>query len=151
MTTTDEFYIRDAHESDIEAITLLMHDLGYPNTVEEMTVKMKNIFSHFDYRTILAVLNGEVVGFSGLMKGLSFERSGHYVRIISFVVKKNARNKGIAKQLIKASEKWAIEQCADSVVISSGNREERLDAHAFYQKSGYSVKSSGFFKAMPSK
>jgi len=150
MNTADEFYIRDANNDDIEAITLLMADLGYPNTVAEMEAKMKNIFSHPDYRTILAVLNGEIVGFSGLMKGFSFERSGRYVRIISFVVKKSARNKGVAKQLIKASEEWAIEQGADSVVISSGNREERLDAHAFYQRSGYIIKSSGFFKPMPS-
>jgi GNAT superfamily N-acetyltransferase len=149
MGTNNEFYIRDADEGDIEAITLLMSDLGYPNTVEEMEAKMRNIFLHPDYRTILAVLNKEIVGFSGLMKGFSFERSGKYVRIISFVVKKSARNKGIAKQLIKASEEWAIEQGADSVVISSGNRDERLDAHAFYQKSGYIIKSSGFFKAMP--
>ena len=144
----DKVYIRDAGEGDVEAIAMLMGDLGYPSTSEEMEVKLKNIFPHPDYRVVLAILDGEVVGFSGLMKGFSFERSGTYVRIISFVVKKDIRNKGVGKLLIKASEDWAMELGADNVVISSGNREERMVAHAFYQKLGYVIKSSGFFKAM---
>lgn len=144
----DDVYLRDAVETDTEAITLLMDDLGYPAPADEMEKKLKNIFSHPDYKTILAVSDGEVVGFSGLMRGLSFERSGKYVRVISFVVKKTARNRGIGKMLIKASEEWAIAQGADNVVISSGNREERKTAHEFYQRSGYAIKSSGFFKEL---
>ncbi len=145
---TNDVYIRDANTGDIEAIALLMDDLGYPTSVSEMQIKLNNIFVHPDYRTILAVLHNEIVGFSGLMRGFSFERSGKYVRIISFVVKKTVRNKGVGKLLIKASEEWALEQGADSVVISSGNRDERKAAHVFYQKCGYVIKSSGFFKPL---
>jgi len=148
MPLTGEVYVRDAHDGDIEAITLLMDDLGYPTPLDEMQVKLMNIFAHPDYRTIVAELDGELVGFSGLMRGFSFERSGKYVRIIAFVVKETARNKGIGKLLIKASEDWAVKEGADNVVISSGNREERKAAHIFYQKLGYAIKSSGFFKQL---
>lgn len=148
MPLTDEIYIRDAHEGDVEAIALLMDELGYPTPVTEMQAKLKNIFSHPDYRTIVAVSNNEIVGFSGLMKGFSFERSGKYIRIISFVVKNDVRNKGIGKLLIKASEDWAVEQNIDTIVISSGNRDDRKAAHIFYQKMGYAIKSSGFFKQL---
>jgi GNAT superfamily N-acetyltransferase len=148
MALNDEILLRDAGKEDIEAITLLMDDLGYPTPLNEMKIHLENIFAHPDYRTIVAVLSGEIVGFSGLMKGFSFERSGKYVRIISFVVKKRARNKGIGQQLIKASEDWAVELGVDSVVISSGNRDERRAAHIFYQKMGYVIKSSGFFKPL---
>jgi len=55
---------------------------------------------------------------------------------------------GIGKLLIRESAPWARDQGADSVVIASGNREERMVAHAFYQKAGYAIKSSGFFKPM---
>jgi GNAT superfamily N-acetyltransferase len=144
----EEILIRDAYKGDIEALTLLMDDLGYPTSQSDMEVRLKNIFAHPDYRTIVAVFNEEIVGFSGLMRGFSFERGGKYVRIIAFVVKKSIRNKGIGKQLIKASEDWAIQQGADNIVISSGNREERNAAHAFYQKMGYAIKSSGFFKQL---
>ena len=141
-------WLRDATIEDIPQIANLMSHLGYPTPVEEMEVKMLQILAHPDYRTILAIYQNEVVGFSGLMRGFSFERSGKYVRIISFVVKKEIRKMGVGKLLIEASEKWAIEQNADNVVISSGNRAERLDAHAFYQKVGYEIKSTGFFKSM---
>lgn len=145
---TNKVLIREAGEEDVEAITKLMADLGYPTPFKEMQQKMRNIFAHPDYHTLLAVFNREIVGFSGLMKGLSFERSGNYVRIISFVVKKAQRNLGIGKLLIMESEAWAIEQGADSIIISSGNREERMAAHAFYQKAGYVIKSTGFFKSL---
>jgi hypothetical protein len=49
---------------------------------------------------------------------------------------------------MKASEDWANEQDIDTIVISSGNREERKAAHIFYQKMGYAIKSSGFFKQL---
>lgn len=140
--------LREATPNDIPAIAHLMGHLGYPTSLEEMEVKMGWILAHPDYHTILAIYQNEVVGFSGLMRGFSFERSGKYVRVISFVVKKEVRNMGIGKILINASEQWAIEQNADNVVISSGNRDERLDAHAFYQKVGYEIKSTGFFKSI---
>lgn len=144
----DEILIRDAGEDDMEALTLLMDDLGYQVPLNDMKVRLKNILAHPDYKTIVAVLNGEIVGFSGLMKGFSFERSGKYIRIISFVVKNNVRNKGIGKLLINASEDWAIEQDINTIVISSGNRDDRKAAHVFYQKMGYAIKSSGFFKQL---
>lgn len=148
MTLSNEVLIRDASANHTEAITLLMDDLGYPTPLSEMRIRLENIFAHPDYRTIVAVLNGEIVGFSGLVKGVTFERSGTYIRIIAFVVKKDVRNKGIGQALIKASEDWAIQLGASCVVISSGNRDERKAAHAFYQKSGYAIKSSGFFKQL---
>jgi GNAT superfamily N-acetyltransferase len=146
MALNEEILIRDARGEDMEAIALLMTDLGYPTAFSDMQERLEKIFSHPDYRTLVAVMDDEIVGFSGLMKGLSFERSGKYLRIISFVVTGNARNKGIAGRLIKASEEWAVELGVDSVVISSGNRDERKAAHIFYQKMGYVIKSSGFFK-----
>jgi GNAT superfamily N-acetyltransferase len=144
----DEILIRDAGKDDMEALTLLMDDLGYQVSLNDMKDRLKNILAHPDYKTIVTVLNGKIVGFSGLMKGFSFERSGKYIRIISFVVKTDVRNKGIGKLLMKASEDWANEQDIDTIVISSGNREERKAAHIFYQKMGYAIKSSGFFKQL---
>ena len=145
---TDQVIIRDAREGDIEEITLLMTDLGYPATLAEMQVRFKNIFAHPDYRTIIAVMNDEIVGMSGVCKGIYYEKNGLYLRIVVFVVKQTRRELGIGKILIKASEDWAFEQGLNTVLINSGNRDERKAAHAFYQKMGYAVKSSGFVKEL---
>jgi GNAT superfamily N-acetyltransferase len=85
---------------------------------------------------------------SGLFKGIYYEKNGLYLRILAFVVKQSRRELGIGRILIKASEDWAVEQGLNSVLINSGNREERKAAHVFYQKMGYVVKSSGFVKEL---
>ncbi|SEW35896.1 N-acetylglutamate synthase, GNAT family [Chitinophaga sp. YR573] len=144
----EDIMIRDAHKGDIEALSLLMNDLGYPTTISEMQERFSGIIEHPDYRTILAVLDNEIVGMAGLHKGHFYERNGMYLRVLAFVVKQNNRNKGIGKILMKAAEDWAIEQCLNCVIINSGNRENRKDAHAFYQKMGYTIKSSGFIKEL---
>ena len=148
MLSTEKVIIRDACVDDIEELTLLMTDLGYPASVAEMQTRFKNIFAHPDYRTIIAVIGNEIVGMSGLCKGLYYEKNGLYLRILVFVVKKNQRELGIGRILIKASEDWATKQGLNTVLINSGNRNERKAAHAFYQKMGYAVKSSGFVKEL---
>lgn len=140
--------IREAHEGDIEALTVLMNDLSYPTTVAEMQERFKAIAIHPDYRTILAVIDDEIVGMAGLHKGNFYEKNGMYLRILAFVVKQNIRNKGIGKILIKASEDWAVEQGLHTIIINSGNRDDRKVAHVFYHKMGYTIKSSGFVKQL---
>jgi GNAT superfamily N-acetyltransferase len=143
-----EIIIRDAEESDLEQLTALMTDLGYPTTTEEFTVRFHNISAHPDYRTIVAALDDELVGMAGLSKNIYYENNGMYMRILAFVVKQSRRELGIGRLLIKASEDWAIEEGLQTVVIGSGNRLEREAAHAFYQKMGYAIKSSGFVKKL---
>jgi GNAT superfamily N-acetyltransferase len=148
MQSAEKVIIRDARVDDLEEITLLMPDLGYPVSLSEMQIRLENIFAHPDYRTIIAVVNDEIVGMAGLFKGMFYEKKGMYMRILAFVVKQSSRKQGIGGLLIKASEDWAIRQGINTVVISSGNRDERKAAHAFYQKMGYAVKSSGFVKEL---
>jgi len=148
MLLKDNLTIRDALIEDIEALTLLMADLGYPTSITDMQTRFKSIAAHPDYKTIIAVLNYEVVGMAGLSKGIYYEMNGTYMRIVAFVVKQGCRNMGIGRQLISAAENWAIEQGLTTVIINSGNRDERLASHAFYGEMGYSVKSLGFVKKL---
>lgn len=140
--------IRDARPEDVEELTSLMTDLGYPTTVEEFRARFEHISAHPDYRTIVAVRGEEIVGMAGLSKNIYYEMNGNYMRIVAFVVKQNSRKLGIGKMLIDASEAWAREQGLHTVLVNSGARAERYAAHAFYQKMGYAVKSSGFVKKL---
>jgi GNAT superfamily N-acetyltransferase len=144
----EQVIIRDARPEDVEELTSLMTDLGYPTTIEEFRTRFEHISAHPDYRTIVAMQGEEIVGMAGLSKNIFYEMNGNYMRILAFVVKQNSRKLGIGKILIDASEDWAREQGLRMVVISSGNRAERDAAHAFYQKMGYAVKSSGFVKKL---
>jgi GNAT superfamily N-acetyltransferase len=148
MPLENKLIIRDAIIEDIEALTLLMADLGYPTSFTDMQARFKSIAAHTDYKTIVAVLNNEVVGMAGLSKGIYYEMNGTYMRILAFVVKQGYRNMGIGRQLITAAENWAVEQGLNTVIINSGNRDERLVSHAFYGEMGYAIKSLGFVKKL---
>jgi len=145
---TRQVIIRDAQKGDVEELTSLMTDLGYPATLEEFKIRFEKISAHPDYRTIVALIDNEMVGMAGLSKNIFYEMNGNYMRILAFVVKQSSRKLGIGKLLIEAAEEWAKEQGLHTVVISSGNRAERDAAHVFYQKMGYAIKSSGFVKKL---
>ena len=87
-----------------------------------------------------------MVGLSGLCTGIFYESDGIYVRIVSFVVDDTYRNKGLGKLLLTATEEWAKSKGAVGIVVNSGNRPERIAAHAFYKAMGYREKSTGFAK-----
>jgi len=141
--------IRTASPDDVHALTSLMDDLGYPTTVDEMQTRFSNINGHPDYRTLVAIVDGDkIAGMIGLIKGYYFEHNGLYIRVAALVVGKNHQNKGIGKILMLEAEKWALDIGAHTILLNSGNRDERVAAFAFYEKLGYSIKSSGFVKIL---
>lgn len=138
--------IRKATINDVPELAVLMEQLGYPTTAESMTVRFNNIESNPSYHTLVAEMDGKVVGMIGLCTGIFYEKDGLYARIVAFVVDYNYRNKGIGKLLLKEAERWARNQGANSIGLNSGNRPERKDAHEFYKRVGFVEKSIGFAK-----
>ncbi len=144
--SASEVIIRDAVFDDIPGMASLVTELGYQTTVDEMKSRYALIAQHPDYKTIIAVENNAVVGMAGLCKGLFYEMNGMYMRILVFVVRRDKQKQGIGKLLLQASENWAREHELKTILLNSGNRDERTDAHAFYKNMGYTIKSSGFVK-----
>jgi GNAT superfamily N-acetyltransferase len=144
-----ETFVRDALPDDLIALTLLINEMGYLTSTYEMKIRFDLIYNHSDYKTIVAVVNGEIVGMAGLCKGLFYEMNGMYMRILTLIVKNSSRKQGVGRLLISASETWAIEHGLTAVYINCGNRSEREKAHQFYKNNGYIVKSSGYFKPLP--
>lgn len=136
--------IRYANKRDLGDITLLMSELGYKTTEGEVTNRLSRLDSNPDYHTIVAEIDGKVVGLLGLHIGLAYEFSSCYGRIICLVVNQQFRRSGIGKQLIVRAKDIVTEQGGNAIVLNSGNRTEREDAHTFYLKNGFSAKSTGF-------
>lgn len=140
--------IRKATINDIPEMVSLMEQLGYPTSVEKLALRFNAIEANPNYHTLVAELDGKVVGMAGLCTSLFYEYDGFYVRIVAFVVDSNCRRKGIGKKLIQEAERWAREQGAITIILNSGNREERKGAHQFYLSMGYAAKSVGFSKRL---
>ncbi|ALP36068.1 hypothetical protein ASL14_07690 [Paenibacillus sp. IHB B 3084] len=138
--------IRTAREEDIPALAYLMEELGYPTSVEEMKLRYDRIASNPNYHTLVAELEGEVVGMVGLHSDIFYERNEDYARIVVFVMDSKHRNKGIGKALNQEAEAWAKENGLVAIALNSGNRSERQDAHQFYRRLGYEATSTGFVK-----
>ncbi|MEK5101035.1 GNAT family N-acetyltransferase [Cytobacillus sp. FSL M8-0252] len=138
--------IREATVNDIEELTSLIEQLGYPSTIENMKTRFSNIESSPDYHTLLASYDGKIVGMIGMVKGYYYEMDGFYVRIVALVVDSNYRSKGIGKKLLENAESWARKIGATGIGLNSGSRPERENAHRFYKNMGYVEKSIGFAK-----
>lgn len=138
--------IRDAGHEDTPQMAVLMSELGYPTTTEEMATRFSVISKHTDYRTLLAEKDGIVIGLIGLVRSQYYEHNGGYIRILAFVVSASCRGEGIGKLLLNNCEKWAKETGNNVLLLTSGNREERKTAFEFYQRQGFELKSSGFVK-----
>ncbi|ANF98127.1 GNAT family N-acetyltransferase [Paenibacillus bovis] len=138
--------IREAHQEDIAALAVLMDELGYPVSEEDMNTRFLALQEHPDYQCYVAEADGEVIGMIGLIRELRFERDGVHVRIGSLVVREQHRGGGIGKALILAAEGWAGSVGARALALNSSNREERTGAHDFYRHLGYEGTSTGFVK-----
>ncbi|WP_411343604.1 GNAT family N-acetyltransferase [Paenibacillus sp. WLX1005] len=140
--------IREAHQEDIPTLTILMDQLGYPVSEDDLRRRFTALQDHQDYQTYVAEADGEVVGMIGLIHQMRFERDGTHVRIGALVVDENVRGGGIGRALLQAAEGWAGTMGARAMTLNSGNREERNGAHDFYRHMGYEAGSTGFVKPL---
>ena len=138
--------IRHAVISDATQVGRLITELGYPTTSEEMTDRLTAIMSEPDYVTFVAETGGNVVGVAGAALGRYYEKEGVYSRLVVLAVASAARGLGIGAQLVEAVERWAASRGAREVVVNSGL--QRRDAHAFYERCGYSRTGFRFVKPL---
>ena len=143
-----EVKIRDFVLSDVQAVTGLTKELGYPSTEEEMNVRMKKIIDNPLYRTLIAVKEEEVVGYCGIFLYDCWEHNEPILRVEVLVVKTEARRYGIGKVLMEKAEQWARERGASIISLNSGNRAERESAHKFYPSLGFEARSIGYSKRL---
>jgi GNAT superfamily N-acetyltransferase len=139
-----QLVIRDLTLDDYRALKFLLDELGYPSTEAEVKERLNNIIPDKNFKTLLAEVQGKVVGFIGLSKSYAYERNGCYVRIMALVVAREYRNMGIGTQLVAKAEEWAKQNGASLIVLSSGL--QRLEAHKFYESKGFRKKGYSFIK-----
>ena len=138
--------VRPATEADMTALTMLMNELGYLTTPEEMKERYDNILQQPDYKTLVAVKDEEVLGTAGILKIHYWECNGHYLRVQALVVRSTARRLGVGRLLLQAVEDWGLETGAVLISLNCGNKKSREAAHRFYPRVGFEHTSSGYTK-----
>ncbi|WP_435921394.1 GNAT family N-acetyltransferase [Paenibacillus sp. DYY-L-2] len=138
--------IRKYHAKDLDSLTSLMEDLGYPTSRENMMPRMERIQSNPMYFTFVAEASGAVVGMIGVHLAHYYEDDGCATYISALVTKREYQGKGIGTSLMRYVEEWAREQGSNTIVLTSGIKEERLKAHAFYKARGFEINGYRFVK-----
>lgn len=133
-------------EQDLRDIHLLTAQLGYPATPENIQQRWQKLHQNPHYQTLVVEHDNRVIAYAGVIEEYTWEFDGGYIRIQAFVVDQAYRGQGVGKRLITAIEKLAKERNLKLIQVNSGNREERLPAHAFYNSLGFDAYSIGFRK-----
>ncbi|GAB6926091.1 GNAT family N-acetyltransferase [Paenibacillus sp. JCM 10914] len=129
--------IRPYQREDLEALTALISDLGYPVMKDQMNIRMDNMEAAPFYHTFVAEREGSVVGMVGCRDILSYERDGYTTQIHALITKKELQGQGIGRTLVEFTEKWAIERGANALVLTSGDKTEWQHISEFYERLGF--------------
>ena len=133
---SDPVTVRPATEADIDSISRLMEELGYPSTPEQVRMRLARVAGDDRYSAHVAEVDGAVAGFLGLQTGWAYEHDEPFARIISLVVDARVRRRGVGAALVRFAEGWARERGAYGVTLTTNVRRE--EAHRFYEAVGFS-------------
>ena len=136
--------VRLARAEDVERVTALCEQLGYPSSQKQVQPRLHQIRQRDDHAVYVAErADGCVVGWVHVLIRQLLETELH-VEIGGLVVDKDHHGRGIGRLLMERAEQWACEKGCGAVYLRSNAI--RKDAHAFYEKIGYvNVKLSKTF------
>ncbi len=122
--------------------------LGYAVSPTEMRTRLEQILADDDYVTLVACDHNEVVGFIGTRVGPLYESDGLYGQIMALAIANDRQRRGTGRALIEAAELEIAARGARVVLVTTGH--QRADAHAFYEKNGYTFTGRRYTKVIGS-
>ena len=127
--------VRHATPADAAAITVLLAELGYPDSVGAVASRVARATADGPDAVLVSNLGGVVAAVASIHLIPLFHRDGFLARVTSFVVAEDLRHRGVGTALLGACERWAWKRRAERLEITSGD--ERDGAHRFYERQGY--------------
>jgi GNAT superfamily N-acetyltransferase len=127
--------IRNATYKDAPAIKFLLEALGYKAGLSLLVDQLETLFGECDHQVFVYELRKEVVGFIAIhyLPQLGFD--GELVLITYLSVDESVSDQGIAKALEQYVAEVARKRKCDRIEVHC--REQRTQAHRFYEQQGY--------------
>lgn len=138
-----DLMIREIEDEDAEAAAQLSAELGYPASVSEMHKRIGHLAHLHGHAVYVACKGDSIAGWIdiGVVHHL---QSDPYVEIGGLVVRGDARNIGIGRELVRRAERWSRERGLATLLVRSNVIREA--AHRFYLREGFSrLKTSAVF------
>ena len=137
--------IRPAAPTDSEVIAVLLGQLGYPASPEDIPRRLEAVKNFSD--AIAVVAEDSERGVLGIVTAHVFPsiHSGELrAWLTTIVVLDTARGEGIGSKLVTYVEEWAAARGVPRIAVTSGKQRERT--HKFYQERGYEWTGLRFMK-----
>lgn len=131
--------VRDARPADASAVHRLIGQLADAPDEAAFRARFERVLATDDHRIVVAEVEGKVVGVLHMFERPALEKPCEAV-VQALVVDSEARSSGVGEALMHEAEAWAQQRKLPSVSLYS--RVDRKRAHAFYERIGYSVKST---------
>lgn len=137
--------IREIESKDYVSVAAIWRDvLDFSDATDENVTKtyerMKN---DSRYRTFVADINGNIVGFATTVETLAIDHPNGYIKMNGLAVLPEYQRRGIGKALMDHVEELAKERGDSAIGLASGFG--RTGAHEFYECLGYR-KTSFYFR-----
>lgn len=128
--------IRAAEADDDEAVSSLLHQLGYD--VSRAEVRRRLTLPGLAQRVLVAVLAERIVGLIAYTDPIERLAEGTtFVRITAIVVDEACRKDGVGQAMMREVERRARDAGAGLLELTCGRRESRKAAHVFYPRLGF--------------
>ena len=132
--------IRNIRESDLEQVSVLLVQLGYKVTPDELKLRIEKITSYEKGNVFVAETNSnEIIGCVNALIDTRFA-GGSFGEIVSLVVNETYRGKGVGKKLIEEATEWLKRKGETKLRIRCNVI--RDETHKYYEHLGFVEKKS---------
>lgn len=141
--------IRKFSMEDLDRITAMLREVGYPTTLSVMKERMEAMEQDPLHSVFVAEMNNQVVGMVDFRQVTSYCKQHECIaEITALIVDERLRGQGLGRRLVFSAEEWARVQGCSQIFLKSGNRVERAPAHAFYRRIGFEKSGYRFVKSL---
>lgn len=137
--------VREATAHDLPVMRTLLAELGYEVDAPTLAQRFAS-FTSLGERALVAERDGDVIALATLHMTPVLHRAGAVGRVTALVVTAAARGTGAGAALMREAE--AIMTRNGCVLMEVTSNRKRTDAHAFYERLGYTATSYRFGKPL---
>jgi len=131
-----EVLIREIEERDYrDVLEIWNSEIGSSFTNESFRSHHDKFKGNDNYKAFVAELENKIVGFVYIMQCTPWTVEGDYFWIQGIAVKSDMHGKGIGTKLLEHIENYGKEKGVICITLNTGFK--RTDAHAFYERNGY--------------
>lgn len=140
--------VREACLNDYISIgNLIRNELGYHSLdFDQLYYRFKILLAETNHKIYVAICDGIVVGFIGLVKDISLRCEGEYQRIVSIAVKTEYQHMGIGIKLIQKVEDYARKNNIRHIYLNSDLCKN--SDHSFFEQNGFRKTGYNFLRQL---